>query len=633
MIGTIIIILGITGCTVEREVDFQAGKEITQASVLFGSEPYLPDIETFMQIGYADYGGLSPDGKTVFFKASFSGVSQLYRLTENGWPYQLTLFDDGIDWYTLSNSGQAAIVGASIGGSEQSQLILVDALTGRIRQLTNNPDIQYGSVVWSNDDNYIYYRSNIANKRDFKLYQMDIASGESQLLVDTEGWNGWGDISLDGSKLTYYNLTSNVNDNIYVYDTETGQSELVTPHEGDVFYDNVAFSRDGTILYLTSDGNEKGIPLRAKIDLATKKLSYLEPDSPWIVEGVAYSPDRKIVAWVINEDGYGRMKMAETETGKDLPVPKLDGLVEHVELCKTSRVLFTFNSPTQTFDIWSWDWKTQKLEQVSYSTYAGIDRSLFTEPKLITYKSFDGLEIPAFIYLPPDYEGGPIPFILHMHGGPESQFRPTFARHFQYLMLNGFGILAPNVRGSEGYGKEYMAMDNYKNRLLSVKDMKAGGDWLIANGYTRQGMIGVKGGSYGGYMAMAAITEYPDFFSAALDGVGIVNFVSFLENTSAYRRYLREAEYGPLTDKDFLQSISPLHKAHLIKTPLLVVHGENDPRVPVGEARQIINAINKRGGVVDTLIFPDEGHGIAKLENRLIFYRKMIDFFKKHLQG
>jgi dipeptidyl aminopeptidase/acylaminoacyl peptidase len=175
-------------------------------------------------------------------------------------------------------------------------------------------------------------------------------------------------------------------------------------------------------------------------------------------------------------------------------------------------------------------------------------------------------------------------------------------------------------------------MDNYKNRLLSVKDMKAGADWLIEQGYTKQGKIGVKGGSYGGYMTMAAITEYPGFFSAAINSVGIVNFVTFLENTSAYRRHLRESEYGPLTDKEFLASISPIHKAHLIETPLLVVHGENDPRVPVGEARQIIKAIEDKGGVVQGLIYPDEGHGIGKLKNRLVFYRTMVEFFNEHLK-
>jgi len=375
-----------------------------------------------------------------------------------------------------------------------------------------------------------------------------------------------------------------------------------------------------------------GIASRAKMNLESKELTWLDTNSKWEVEGVSMSPDRKVMGWITNEDGYARAKLAEVESGRELPVPDFDGMVGGGAFSRTSKIVMTYNDPTRTTDIWVWDWVTQQKKQVTFSSYAGIDRTMFKEPKLIKYKSFDGLEIPAFIYLPADYKGGPIPFIMDMHGGPEGQFRPTFNRHFQYLMLHGFGILAPNVRGSSGYGREYLAMDNYKNRMKSVKDMKAGADWLIAQGYTKQGMIGIKGGSYGGYMTMAAITEYPGFFSAAINSVGIVNFVSFLEKTSPYRRYLREAEYGPLTDKEFLKSISPINKADLIETPLMVVHGENDPRVPVEEARQIIDAIKRKGGVVKPLIFKDEGHGIGKLSNRLIFYRDMVDFFDKYLK-
>jgi len=219
-----------------------------------------------------------------------------------------------------------------------------------------------------------------------------------------------------------------------------------------------------------------------------------------------------------------------------------------------------------------------------------------------------------------------------MHGGPESQFQPGFVRHFQFLLLSGYGILAPNVRGSTGYGKAYVDKDNYKNRLDSVKDLKAGADFLIKEGYSAPGMLAVKGASYGGYMTLAAITEYPSLFSAAVDEVGIANFVTFLENTAAYRRALRESEYGPLTDRPFLTSISPLTKASQIQTPLLIVHGTNDPRVPIGEARQMVAAIQAKGGVVDTLVFADEGHGVSRRPNILVYYRKMVDFLDQYLK-
>jgi dipeptidyl aminopeptidase/acylaminoacyl peptidase len=320
------------------------------------------------------------------------------------------------------------------------------------------------------------------------------------------------------------------------------------------------------------------------------------------------------------------------KNNRAIPAPPVKGYVSEAIVLDDGRIVFGYSSPSRTQDLYLWDYRKPEMIRLTTSTYAGIDPDIFTDPELITYKSFDGLEIPAFLYLPPDYKGQPIPFVIHLHGGPESQFRPGFMRHFQYLMLNGYGILAPNIRGSSGYGKEYMDLDNYKKRLNSIKDIKAGVDYLIKKGYTRQGMIGVKGASYGGYAVLACITEYPDLFSAAVDEVGISNFVTFLQNTADYRRHLREAEYGPLTDQDFLASVSPIHKADKIKTPLLVIHGQNDPRVPYGEAMQIFNAVQENGGIVDTLIFGDEGHGSGKTSNTVITYRKIVGFFDEYLK-
>jgi len=200
------------------------------------------------------------------------------------------------------------------------------------------------------------------------------------------------------------------------------------------------------------------------------------------------------------------------------------------------------------------------------------------------------------------------------------------------LLRNGYGILSPNIRGSSGYGKEYIKLDDYKKRTDSVKDIEYATRWLIEKGLTDSTMLAIKGASYGGYMTLAALTSYPHLFAAGIDVVGIANFVTFLENTKPYRRVLREAEYGPLTDMEFLTEISPLTHAENIKAPLLIIHGENDPRVPVSEARQIAKAIESNGGIVETLIFPDEGHGVGKLSNRLIMYRRMVDFLDKYVK-
>ena len=601
---------------------------------------YVPDIATFLQIGACGPAGQSWDGKDVYFRASMSGASQIYRITEDAWPYQLTTFEDGVDFFVLSWDGTMAIVGASVGGSEQSQLYLMDTQTGRVLQLTHFEDIQMGSVAWARDDKTVFYRSNEENGRDFFIYQLDIVTGESKKVFgDADGVTGYNylaEISHDGTLLIVGNYSSNINNDLYLLTLATGEYSKLTEDEGDVMYGSVTLMPDNKTMWLVCNNNEDGMSRIANMEVGSPKVTFVLADwvdSRWEVDGVGVSRDYKYMGASYNEDGYMRLKLREIESGKELPSPPLDGIIGGGSSDIHGNIYFSFACPTRAPDVWRWNPQSEELKQLTFSIYAGIDRSIFTDPQLIRYKSFDDLEIPAFLYLPPGYEPGtPIPFIVHAHGGPEGQFQPHFLRNFQYLMLNGYGILAPNPRGSSGYGLEYMNMDNYKNRKKSLQDYKAGVDYLIENGYTEQGKIGIRGGSYGGYVVLGMITEYPDLFNAAVDVVGIANFKSFLENTKPYRRALRESEYGPLSDPEFLKSVSPIHKAHLIKTPLLVVHGENDPRVPVGEARQILAAVAANGGIVDSLIFPDEGHGTSKRVNTIAEYRKQVEFFNRTLK-
>jgi len=609
-----------------------------KAESLLSKGKYIPDIATFLNIGGNDPAGYSWDGKSIFFTSNMSGANQVYRITEEGWPYQLTTFEDGIDFFVLSYGGSMGIIGASIGGSEQSQLYLMDTQTGRVLQLTRFEDVQMGSVVWARDDGSIFYRSNEENKRDFFIYRMDITSGESEKIYGEEGsgYNYVADLSPDGAKLIIANFTSNTNNELYLLDLATGQPQKLNDDDHDVMHGSPTLLPDNRNIWLTCNDNEDGIQRLATMTVGDPKINFVSDgwiDPKWEIDGMYFSRDYKYQVATVNEDGYLRLKMREFATRRELPGPPLDGILGGGLFDQDGACLVSFTGPTRAPDVWKWNPQTQELKQLTFSIYAGIDRSLFRDPQLIRYQSFDGLEIPAFLYLPPDYiKGKPIPFIVDAHGGPESQYQPSFVRNIQYLMLNGYGVLAPNPRGSSGYGRDYMNLDNYKNRKNSLKDYKAGVDWLIANGYTKPGMIGIRGGSYGGYVVAGMITEYPDLFAAAVDAVGIVNFQTFLENTAAYRRHLREAEYGPLTDPEFLAEISPIHKAHLIRTPLLVVHGENDPRVPIGEARQIIKAITANGGVVDSLIFSDEGHGSGKRINTIAEYRKQVEFFDRHLK-
>ena len=620
------------GCVEKRDQEV-AQKPIPARQTNLMEGKYLPDIETFMQIGYVTNAGISKDGRRIFFSPSYTNAMQLFRITDNRLPYQLTTFEDGIDWYVLSHDAYYAIVGAASGGDENAQLYLLDTESGRIKKLTDNPETRFGGVVWTADDKTIYFYSNLENGKDFMIYKMDLPDGEIEMVYAKPGYNGTIDITDDGKYLLIYSYYSSRNNDFFLYNLETGEEDCLTPHEGDYLHLSIDLTKNYTKAYITTNNTPDGITRLGILDVATKEITFTEPDQKWGCEGAALSDDGKYLAWLLNMDGYSQPFLKDLEQDMMLPVPAMKGMYTLGGITDDGHFLFSFNNADNAPNLWLWYPAKSILKKITDVSTLGIDVASFVEPQLIHYKSFDSLDIPAFLYLPPDYKGGTIPFIMDVHGGPEGQHRPYFNRHFNFLMSQGFGLFAPNVRGSEGYGKDYLDMDNYKNRLSSVADAAEGAKWLIEQGYTSAEMLGVKGASYGGYMVMALVTEYPDLFAAGWDQVGIVNFVTFLENTADYRRAMRESEYGPLTDQEFLKSISPIHKVDEINCPLMIVHGENDPRVPVGEARQIIRQLKDRGGEVDSLIFPDEGHGVGKLENRLTSYRMMADFFWKHLKN
>ena len=604
----------------------------------------LPGIETFMQIGAATNPTLTHDGETLFFTSSMTGTSQLYRLTPEGWPYQLTFFPNGVSGYNLSNGERTIAVTAAVGGTERYQIFLLDAESGLTRQITSNSDARFSVPLFSPDDRRIYYSGNPDSPTDFYIYEQDLSSGSRRIVHQREGLNAVADLTEDGRFLLLYHTNSNTDNDLYTLDMTTGRARHLTPHRDAARHTYAIFSDRPDRVYLLADRNPDGVSRVAVIDGDPPRLEYLFPEdrSPWPVESITASPDRTLLAWIVNENGWGRLHLWNTGGRRFLPVPALEGIVSSPSLAEGAVVAFVYNDPVQTADIWTWEARgspawgrvrgRDQLRQRTFSTYAGIAPTWFTSPKLVHYESFDGMKIPAFLYLPPGTSGGPIPFIVDVHGGPEGQFRPFFNRHFQYLLLNGYGILAPNVRGSTGYGRAYLEADNYKKRLDSVKDLAWGVKYLIREGITTPDRVGVKGGSYGGYMTLAAMTEFPELFAAGIDEVGIANFETFLANTAAYRRGVRASEYGAPEDSLFLRSISPIHKVDRIRGALFVVHGENDPRVPVSEARQILRALVERGTPVDSLIFRDEGHGVSKLSNRLILYRRMVEFFDRYLK-
>jgi dipeptidyl aminopeptidase/acylaminoacyl peptidase len=379
--------------------------------------------------------------------------------------------------------------------------------------------------------------------------------------------------------------------------------------------------------------------------VSSGKLTYLDkPD--YEIETVAASPKGTWLAFLGNQDGKSVLKLRELRNGKTFAPPGLPlGVISGLEFSPDdSKLAFVFDGPRHNFDIWVWDLTepkqskpkpAEKLRQVTFSSRAGIPFSGFVEPELIRYKTFDGRMIPAWFYPParPLRADRLPPVIVYPHGGPESQTRPAFNSIFQYFCQAGYAILAPNVRGSSGYGTAYMNLDNTTKRMDSVADLAHAAYWLRDQKKGDPKRLAVYGGSYGGFMVLAQVTHYPDLWAAGIDVVGICNFVTFVEKTGAYRRAHREAEYGNLREhREFFEKISPINHVDKIKCPMMVIHGANDPRVPIEEAEQIVAALKKRMIPVEYLRYADEGHGLAKLKNRLDAYPKMVAFLDRYLK-
>jgi dipeptidyl aminopeptidase/acylaminoacyl peptidase len=437
--------------------------------------------------------------------------------------------------------------------------------------------------------------------------------------------------SPDSSQLIILHSVSSAQMPLYLLDLPTGEIKHLTPLDEPVNNLAVKWAKDGTV-YLLTNRNRDLVSI-ATMDDSTGEVTYLFEDLNWDVEALAVSPNGRMLAYTANQDGYKRLFIYNQDTGERKPVGGLpSGVVDEPVFSQDGKSLaVSVQSPTDNLNIWTIDLETFTPRKITNSAVAGIPQAGLVAPELVHFDTFDGLSIPAFWYRPRE-SAPPYPVILYVHGGPASQTIADFDPRFQFFLSRGYAILAPNVRGSSGYGKAYMALDDVELRMDSVADLEQAVNWLRDSGEADPDRIAIYGRSYGGFMVLSAITTYPDLWAAAIDVVGIANWVTFLENTSIWRRAHREKEYGSLEhDRDFLATISPIHKIDQIQCPLLVLHGANDPRVPVTETDQIFESLRKRNHSVDYLRYEDEGHKIAKLHNRIDSFTKMADFLEKYL--
>lgn len=594
------------------------------------------DIATYLGVRSATCPSVRSDGKRLAFVSDQGGIGQAWMLDlPAGSPRQVTRHQDKVSFVDYAPVGDALIYGMDAGGDERIQFYLLPDGAGAAKPLTQRPKVIHIWGGWSPDAKRIAFGANIRDQAFFDVYVMDIATGEETRVLEGDGHFAPVAWSPDGKHLAVIEMRGSLDIDLHLLEIATGRIEKLLAPKGEGRHQSVRFARDGKSIFLSTDLDRDFLGL-ARLDLASREVAWLHaPD--WDVEVVRPSRDNARIAHVTNIEGYGNLAIRDMATGKDLKI-KLPGpgIVPEVAWTPDSTaIVFTLNGACRTPDLYRADAATGAVTRLTTSDTKGLDVTDFVEPELIRYPTFDGRQIPAFFFRPktPKPASG-YPTVMVVHGGPESQYLPNFRTEVQFLIARGYAILATNVRGSSGYGRKYLALDDVRLRPGSVNDLAHANAWLRQHPDIDGHRIAVMGQSYGGYMVLAAITLYPDLWAAGVDFYGIANWLTMLANTGPWRRKQRAKEYGdPELDRDFLIETSPLTKVGEIKCPLLVAQGLTDPRVPPSESEQIVKAVRARNVPCEYVTFPDEGHGFVKLHNRLTVHGAVAGFLDRFVGG
>lgn len=568
-------------------------------------------------------------------------------------PVQITSFPDRVSGLRIAPGGAGAVFLKDQGGDENDQIHWLDInpsdkAKSTTTALTDAPKIKHTLPAFDDAGKRIAFTSNARNGKDMDLYVEALPAKKGDFgkkpLVELSGSFSVAEFS--GDRVVVVEARSSFDNDLWLVDAKSKTKKLLTKHTGDERWAAPRFSRDGKALFALTDRGHELLSLVA-IDIASGKVTTVlaldhdvqDLDLPAYASAKAGAGEAEDVAVAtVNVDGVEEVHVITLDRARKVVSNKkadVSGVVSSLDVSpKGDAAFLTLERPDLPNEIFRVDVATAKGQRVTKSHHAGIDESKLVGAELVTMKSFDGLSISYFLYQKPATAGEKRPVVVSVHGGPEGQAQTTWSPVVQYLVSAGYAVATPNVRGSTGYGKSFAHLDDVAKREDSVRDLAEVGKALAARSDVDPARIALLGGSYGGYMVLAGLTLYPDQWAAGVDIVGISNFRTFLEQTAPYRRALREAEYGSLAkDGAFLDRVSPIHKVDKIKVPLMVIHGTRDPRVPVGEAKQIAEALKKRGLPVELLTFEDEGHGIAKRKNRLVAYPAMVDFLDKHVKG
>jgi dipeptidyl aminopeptidase/acylaminoacyl peptidase len=580
----------------------------------------------------------SPDGKTVAFVSNISGRNNIWLVpADGGWPTQLTVSDQRETQPTWSPDGKWIAYISDNDGDEQWDIFFVSPKTGQVINITNTREISEESPTWSPDGRYLAYT---VKPKTSSVYEIDVFD---TLMRDTkhlttgtakDKMNVKPIWSADGKWIAYtQHQAKGTDSNIFVAEAATDNSTLLTPHQGETTYTANEFSPDGKRLLITSNAGN-GYDNVGLLDIEAKKIDWLTQDK-WETEGGNFSPGGS-VTWIANVDGNTDIYLHNLASGKtaSLPLPKgvnrLGGAKSAFTL-DGSRLLYYHNGPTSPNDVWTYCLADGKSQQITNSLVAGVHSEDMVEPFLVHYPSRDGKwTISAFVYVPYNMaRSGQNAAVVYVHGGPTSQTVNSFSRIIQHMVNQGYLVIAPNYRGSTGYGKDFQHANLFDMGGGDLQDVLAAADFIKQTDYLDPKKLVLMGGSYGGYMTMMGVTKAPDVWAAGVPVVPFVNWFTEIANEDPVLQQSDLATMGDLEkNKDLFHDRSPIFFVDQIKAPLLLLAGGNDPRCPKEEAQQVVDAVKKRGGVAEYKVYQNEGHGLARVEDQIDAYKRVSEFLK-----
>jgi dipeptidyl aminopeptidase/acylaminoacyl peptidase len=611
--------------------------EPTPSNAYAPQDDFELTIARMAKIGSCTSPSFSPDGSRLAFVSDLNGLPQVWAvLTKGGWPELVTTLEDQVLRALWSPTGEWISFSLAPGGGMNRQVYVIRPDGTDLRLLTDGGKENNWLGRWTHDGQKVCIASNRRSADAMDAYLVDLHDDELQMISENRGIGFFTDISRDGEWAILYRLVNRSDDNLFLIQIQTGEEMLLTPHEGPGSFTHGRFSPDGKTIYLTSNKDREMIAF-CQIELdensrpGPEKVILAREDAD--LQEFEMTKDGNTFALLWNAAGKSEMSFLHLNTREESPAARLPGeIATDLTFSKDGHLLaMVISGSSLPEDIYLYDLQSDQFHPVTHSPHAGIDLDLLIQPELTTFQAHDNLSLSGWLYQPAKGDK-PFPVVVSFHGGPEAQERPYFQSLYQALLSQGIAVFAPNVRGSEGCGKTFVNLDNGALRFNAIRDIKSCVDHIVAKGFADPDRIGIMGGSYGGYMTMAGLTEYPDLFVAGANLFGIVNFETFFKHTEPWMAEVSRSQYGdPDSQADLLRRLSPIHKLDRVTAATIVLHGQNDTNVPVVEAEQVVESLKKRGVRVKYVLFPDEGHGFTKETNRVRATTEIVRWFIEHL--